>query len=214
MDDDNKIRERVRQVLTEMDCSIKDLADKMGINNSNLSRKLHGFIPFTERDYRKLGKNCHVNIKWLTTGDGDMFVKKEEMIPEKPDGVPFYEADFAGGFVEFDDNASYPTTYINMPGMMGATCWCRVSGNSMSPLINNGDLICLKLIEDWDVFLNYGDVYAIDTITNQRTVKRVGRGSTESRLKLIPDNKKVDEQEIEKSSIRKIFKVIGVAKLL
>lgn len=196
--------------------TVNSFAKEIGVDPANLSKKIKGKQNFTRRDRIALQLRSYINYKWLETGEGPMLKASPASVAARQpvSGVPFYNADFAGGFVEFEDKAEYPTAYINMPGMQNATCWCRVSGNSMNPLISNGDLICLKVVEDWDKFLDYGDVYAIDMVTGQRTVKRIGRGSTEENIKLIPDNKEADTQEIEKASIRRMFKVCGVMKVL
>lgn len=47
----------------------------------------------------------------------------------------------------------------------------------MSPTINNGDIIALKEVSDWKVFMPMNEIYAIETTNDLRTIKviRVGK---------------------------------------
>lgn len=157
-----------------------------------------------------------LNLNWVRTGEGEMLKPAATSAPSKlsPDkGVPFYDLDFACGFLDYLDATTVPTSYVNLPGTEDSTCWCRASGNSMQPQIDNGDYVCLKRIDD-PSFLVFGDTYAFDCTNGMRTIKKLGRGSQPDTFRLIPVNKEVDEQDIPLSIIRHIFRVIAVAKYL
>ena len=84
----------------------------------------------------------------------------------------------------------------------------------MKPFISNGDIIALKEIDDWQSFLPMNEVYAIMTTNDLRTVKVVRKGSDDEHLTLHAYNEEYEDQEISKSSITKVFKVIGALKTM
>ena len=128
------------------------------------------------------------------------------------DGVPYYDVDFECGFDELINlGAPNPDYMIRMPGYEKATLWCNATGHSMAPEVNNGDIIALRRVEDTS-FLPYGEIYAIVTTNNLRTVKRLGRSDKPGHLRLIPTNKDYDEQDIPLSKILHIYRVMGAMK--
>lgn len=154
-----------------------------------------------------------INETWLLTGKGEMYNGGEPK-PEKSytDGVPYYDVDFKLGFDELvHPGAPNPEYLIRMPGYEKATMWCNASGDSMSPEINNGDIIALQRIEDFS-FLPFGDVYGFITTNGMRTIKRLGRSAHDGFYRLIPTNKEYDEQEIPVNKIALVYRVMGTMK--
>lgn len=150
---------------------------------------------------------------WLLTGEGDMYANNEPK-PEisYTDGVPYYDEMFECGFNELvAPNSESPEYLIKMPGYEKATLWCNASGASMEPEISNGDIIAMRRIEDFS-FLPYGDIYAFITSNGMRTIKRLGRSSDPTCYRLIPTNKEYDEQDIPKSMIQIVYRVLGAMK--
>ena len=85
----------------------------------------------------------------------------------------------------------------------------------MEPEITHGDIIALRKIEDWR-FIPYGEVYAIVTKNDMRTVKRIGPSSDPDCFMLIPTNKSPEyaPQEIRKEDILHVYEVMGCMKKL
>lgn len=84
-------------------------------------------------------------------------------------GTPYYDVDFIGGFDEvFNSQVNIPATNIVIRGFEKASLWCNVTGHSMEPKINHGDIIALRQCTLNDI--QYGEIYAVvlDTI---RTIK-------------------------------------------
>ena len=175
-----------------------------------------------------------LNKVWLLTGDGEMLnyeidktddpppqmitLSKTENLPVKSytSGVPYYNVDFLGGFdIVINDQTIVPEYCIDFKQYNKATCWCDITGHSMEPEINSGDIIALKEIEDFS-FLPYGEIYAIITSNGIRTVKRIGPASSPDMYALIPTNKSPEYgiQEIPKEMIVRVFSVLGCMKKL
>ena len=123
-------------------------------------------------------------------------------------GTPYYDVDFIGGFDEvFNSQVNIPATNIVIRGFEKASLWCNVTGHSMEPKINHGDIIALRQCTLNDI--QYGEIYAVvlDTI---RTIKILRRSPDPDKLRFIPINTNdYDEQEFDKSRIINVFEVIG-----
>lgn len=184
-------------------------------------------------------KYPQINESWLLTGEGEMLIGENTASQDKTSeqaessantsqetdeqpkvnftiGVPYYNVDFIGGFdLVLNDQTIKPEYLIDFRKYNDATCWCNVTGHSMEPEINHGDIIALKKIED-PSFLPLGEVYAIVTTNDMRTIKRLGKGDDKEHYNLIPTNKSPEYgvQEIPKKMIRTIFQVLGCMKRL
>lgn len=150
---------------------------------------------------------------WLLTGKGEM-IKQDDAadtptVSNNPSiGTPYYDVDFLGGFSEiFNSQVSIPSTNIIIKGFEKADLWCNVTGHSMEPRINHGDIIALRRCTLDDI--QYGEIYAVvlDTI---RTIKILRKASDPQHLRFIPINTQdYDEQEFDKERIIHIYEVVG-----
>ena len=135
-------------------------------------------------------------------------------VTDKPKGAPYYNVDFIGGFdLVFNDQTVNPEYYIDCkPYNREGVLWCNITGHSMEPEIHHGDMIALREIKDWKDFIVYGEIYAIVTKNDLRTVKTIRRGSSEDKYLLVPVNTDYDEQEIKKEDVSRMFEVLGSIK--
>lgn len=158
---------------------------------------------------------------WLLSGEMPILKTGNNKDVEQPvisyaKGVPYYNVDFLGGFdLIVNDQTINPEYYIQFKPYDKATCWCNITGHSMEPEINHGDIIALREITDAS-FLPYGEIYAIVTTNDMRTVKRIGPSSSPDNYALIPTNKSPEYgiQELPKNMILRIFEVMGCMKRL
>lgn len=157
---------------------------------------------------------------WLLTGEGEMLVqKKEEALPvpktSYTTGRPYYNVDFIGGFdLIINDQTIIPEYNIDFaPYNQDGVFWCNITGHSMEPKVSHGDIIAIKEVSDWQSYLTMGEIYAIVTTNELRTVKIVRKGASDDVFRLIPINTAdFDEQDISKSMILRIFEVLGCMK--
>lgn len=215
------LTERIEKLMSDRGQTRNAFSSSVGIGASNFNRKMLGKQPFTKRDFSLIANATGVNREWLEFGIGDMGELQQPSTPTKAEpsqtsnGQPFYDVDFLLGFNEaYNDTTNVPSRYISVPGYEKADFWCRTSGDSMKPLINSGDIIALKEVVDWNVFLPLNEVYAIVTTNDMRTVKMVRRGSDDLHFLLHAINEEFGDQEIPKAAIMKVFKVIGALKTM
>lgn len=139
-------------------------------------------------------------------------IETPSIITDTPNGAPYYDVDFCGGFdLVLNDQTYSPAGYINLPQYNKVDNWANITGHSMEPLISNGDIIALRKVEDWQTYLLYGEIYGIMT-DEWRTVKRIRKAKNPEYILLEPINKEYDEQEIPKSIIRGVWQVLGSVK--
>lgn len=214
----NNNGERIAKIIQQFCESKADFARKVGEkpqtvsnwvardNGNNVLNKIIEAFP-------------QINKDWLMTGHGDMLISGNKVTAPQisyTKGVPYYNVDFIGGFdIVLNDQTINPEYLIDFQKYNEATCWCNVSGHSMEPEINNGDIIALKKIEDFS-FLPLGEVYAIVTTNGMRTIKRLGPSQNPECYTLVPTNKSPEYgiQELPKDMIEHIFQVLGCMKRL
>ena len=124
-------------------------------------------------------------------------------------GAPYYDVDFLGGFdITFNDQTINPEYNIDFkPFNKKGVRWVNITGHSMEPRINHGDIMAIKECRLEDV--QYGEIYAVvlDTI---RTVKILRKSKSPDRMRYVPINEEnYDEQEYDNSRILRIFEVLG-----
>lgn len=141
----------------------------------------------------------------ITINEGDEAQRSVSLDPSK--GTPYYDVDFMGGFNEIiNSQTTVPTCNIIVPGFEKATLWCNVTGHSMEPKINHGDIVALRQCSVQDI--QYGEIYAV-VLDTFRTIKILRRGSSSDVLRYVPINPAFDDQEFPVSRILHIFEVLG-----
>lgn len=196
------------------------IASQLGVSQPYVNALLTGRKAFGKSQAKKWGDLYGLSPSWLLTGEGPMLKEEKEkeeeyeLLPRitEDKGRPYYDVDFLGGYGEFaDDPASAPVTYMidYPPYNKEGVFYMNVRGDSMSPEINSGDLVALRPIEAWYDFLLLGKVYAIVTLSGQRTIKRLRRGSDSEHYTLEPINPAYESQEIPKTQIERVFEVLG-----
>lgn len=201
-------------------------ADKLGVSEGNIRGYIKGVVPKADV-LEKIVRTCDISSEWLLTGKGEMKISRPHQIKiekneendekksdlpkislEKGEGKPYFDVDFLGGFDEvFNSQVSVPDCNVIVPGFEKAQVWCNVTGHSMEPKINHGDIIAMRECSVDDI--QYGETYAVvlDTI---RTIKILRKGSSPDVLRYVPINTTdFDEQEYPIARIQKIFEVIG-----
>ena len=217
------IKDKILAYLNEKGIRKSDFFEVTGIQSSNFKGKNMLSQPGGDMIVKILTLYPDLSADWLLRDRGDMFNNPSKEngenfseISEKTSakvsfdpqiGTPYYDVDFLGGFNElFCNQTAVPACNVLVPGFEKASVWCNVTGHSMEPKINHGDIIALHECTINDI--QFGEIYAVvlDTI---RTIKILRRGSSSDVLRYVPINPDFDEQEFPVSRIIKVFEVIG-----
>lgn len=218
------ILSRIQEIASNEGITIGAMERTIGASKGVLSRAINNGTDIQAKWLSIIAENYpRYSTGWLLTGAGSMlkddlngiktideanpsFMPTTSMNPSV--GTPYYDVDFIGGFDEvFNSQVNIPATNIVIRGFEKASLWCNVTGHSMEPKINHGDIIALRQCTLNDI--QYGEIYAVvlDTI---RTIKILRRSPDPSKLRFIPINTEdYDEQEFDKSRIMNVFEVIG-----
>lgn len=210
------ILSRIQEIASTEGITIGALERQIGASKGVLSRAINNGTDIQSKWVQIIVENYpRYSPRWLMTGRGEMLENKEGATQAPPSvsydpevGKPYYDVDFLGGFSEiFNSQVTVPTTNIVIRGFEKADLWCNVTGHSMEPKINHGDIIALRRCRLEDI--QYGEIYAVvlDTI---RTIKILRRSKDPQQLRFIPINTQdYDEQEFPMSRITHIFEVVG-----
>lgn len=208
-----KILPRIQQIAQHEGITIGAMERSIGASKGVLSRAIANGTDIQAKWIEAIVENYpRYSEEWLLTGRGAILkqdnVVNSPIISNVPSvGTPYYDVDFIGGFNEiFNDQTTIPATNIVVRGFEKADLWCNVTGHSMEPKINHGDIIALHQCTLSDI--QYGEIYAVvlDTI---RTIKILRKSPDPTKLRFIPINTDFDEQEFDKSRIVNVFEVIG-----
>ncbi len=218
------ILSRIQEIASNEGITIGAMERTIGASKGVLSRAINNGTDIQAKWLSIIVENYpRYSTGWLLTGAGSMLKDDLNGIQTADEansstlpttsmnpsiGTPYYDVDFIGGFDEvFNSQVNIPATNIVIRGFEKASLWCNVTGHSMEPKINHGDIIALRQCTLNDI--QYGEIYAVvlDTI---RTIKILRRSQDPSKLRFIPINTEdYDEQEFDKSRIVNVFEVIG-----
>ena len=188
-------------------------------------------------------KCVNVSPDWLLTGNGPMFKTKgtpdvsptgdgDHSSPNDKDkitnkqgkeakrstnGIPLIPLDAVAGFPATDNELAYLEDcerYI-IPEFeaKGANFLIRVSGDSMMPLYNNGDIIACRKIHDI-LFFQWGGVYVLET-SQGVIVKYVEEPEkNDDCILCVSENPRFKPFQLPKSDIRSLSTIIGLVRLV
>lgn len=218
------ILSRIQEIASNEGITIGAMERTIGASKGVLSRAINNGTDIQAKWLSIIVENyTRYSTGWLLTGAGSMLKDDLKGIQTADEanpstlpttsmnpsvGTPYYDVDFIGGFDEvFNSQVNIPATNIVIRGFEKASLWCNVTGHSMEPKINHGDIIALRQCTLNDI--QYGEIYAVvlDTI---RTIKILRRSPDPGKLRFIPINTEdYDEQDFDKSRIVNVFEVIG-----
>lgn len=206
---------RIAQLADKEKITITQLERVIGASKGVLSRASKNDTDIQSKWITKIVENYPLyDACWLLTGKGDMLNNNTLAIStDNQKGVPYYDVDFSGGFnAIFNNQTLLPDHNIVFAPFSDAQLWCNVTGNSMAEKINHGDIIALKELQNWEENILYGEIYAV--VTEQlRTIKIIRKSEDINALRLVPINTQdFDENEVKKSSVLKVFSVLGAIK--
>lgn len=206
------LKDLVNEIANEKGMTRDEFAEKLGMSRQNLY-SIYGKEVFDDKFILQLEKAGVVNAKKVfTRGMGsDRFMQVVQNLPRRTDaGVPYLgDLDIFAGAQDISnaDLSEYITEYISIPGFKEAKYYVNVRGNSMYSKYAAGDIIAIKDAPNMNE-IQFGQVYVVITNDN-RVLKYVRKGKDDKYLKLVSENPKFDDMEVERKNIRAMFLVLG-----
>lgn len=207
------IQTRLKQLREALGLNKNQLAVKLGIDNGNLSRYESGKVkPNSEFYERLVDKFGAVNLSWLISGEGEMFIQKITA-PEKAKirSIPLFAYVYCGSPASQWDTDKVKE-YMQLPALTkyGEAFGLIAKGDSMAPYINPYDvLICVDkpdLIKDRTAVVCV--FKSVDTIeANAKLIKRDKKAGS---VMLYSINTKYEPEIYDEDEILKIYKVVRI----
>ena len=219
--DNSCIISRVRYLMGELRLKQNAFAARIGCDVTNLSKQMNGKLPMSDSFINKIVVNTGVSKEWLVNGDGVPFGKHNS--PEavtlgihsaEAEGMPVYDLDVTAGPLTrermFADDRIIGR--IAMPGVERDCRVVRVSGDSMQPVISNGDYIAVREVNDLSI-IYWGQIYVV-LLDDYRMVKYLRRHPDDSMVVLRSANPAYDDIDVPKTAIRGLFFVSKIVKVV
>lgn len=128
--------------------------------------------------------------------------------------IPYYEIEAVAGLnMLFDNqNSQIPIDYINVPNAPKCDGALSIRGDSMYPILKAGDIICYKIIREFQD-VRFGEMYLLDiedSSDRYLTVKYIQRSDLgDDYYKLVSHN----PNHQPKDELRTHIKAIGIVKI-
>ncbi len=208
----------------------KNKSDKKGLTFTTIAKELFGgksvghIINLYLRDERIIKHEeakifCslfNINTEFMLEGEGEPFQNQQVGNSDLAPAINYRNQILYTTAQAFASSAEEMQTkndceYFQIPGLQGEFIAFSVSGNSMQPTLQDGDIIICRELHNGDT-LKDNDIYTI-CANNAIMVKRVQQIWDKSRrqvlkLKLISDNYlEHDPRFLDKQEVSKVWKV-------
>lgn len=208
---EQSVIQRVKDLIASKDLTPRSFAERINFNYSTLNNYLTGRRTNINVDLVKsiVSSYDDINPDWLLTGSGEMYLSNEPQphpVKQSKRDIPYYEKlPVSAGQIEVVLQEANPSGYMFIPGVH-AIAFFPVIGCSMSPRINEGDIIGVDNINSWET-PDPDKIYLI--ITNEdRMIKHLQADANDPEiLWAISDNKSFDKFKILKENIKYIYRV-------
>jgi len=217
-----EIIDRIKYLMREMGLKQTQLSKRIGVDTSNLSKYMNARMPLSESFINRLVVNMGVNKQWLIDGTDTPFEKTPVHIDSNQSqmmllngavaaggaGTPVYDIDATAGTADrrtelFDND--HIVGWVNLPAISPDCRIVRVSGDSMSPVIYNGDYVAVRKVANMQQIF-WGQIYIV-TLEDFRVVKYVRRHTDPQMVVLRSENPNYDDMEVLRSDIRDMLLV-------
>ena len=215
-----EIIDRIKYLMKEMGLKQVQFAERIGVDTSNLSKYLNAHMPLSESFLNRLVVNLGVSKEWLLDGTDLPFGKTpvrvdgEVMASANGGGTPVYDVDVTAGVASGRNElfaSENSVGWVNLPNMSPNCRIVRVSGDSMAPVINDGDFVAVREVSNPNQ-IYWGQIYVVQ-LDDFRLVKYLRRHSDPNMVVLRSENPNYDDMDVRRSDIHEMLLVQHVLQL-
>lgn len=214
------IKEKILTYIAIKGISKSDFFTNIGVAPSNFKGKNLTSQLGGDAIVKVLTSYPDINPNWLLLGEGSMCRDEQEeediaVCAKEQPVVDLYEGKAKRGLPYYDkDMVEFCGTDTEAPACLSlddyfcqhADLYCTCCEHSMSPCIRYGDILALKEVRIEDIL--YGEVYAI-LMERERLIRQIKSSHDDLSLTFIPYNSDFEPQIFKKSSIIKVYRVVG-----
>jgi repressor LexA len=212
------IGDRIRDARENKEFDQATLADKVGIVTRTLQRWEKGEQIPDGISITRIAKATNVHPHWLLTGEGEMYPapsRPANVFPlptanprrEKLVDLPLISA-VPAGRVATMFHPDYADEYVTVDDVKDPQAFAlRVKGNSMSPRIEDGDVVVVSP----SAAVSNGDI-AVVRVDGEDTLKKVKFEG--NYVHLIPLNTEFEPVTVKKKDVNFVWKVVKLIKEL
>ena len=212
---------RIKYLMKEMGVRQVQFAERIGVDTSNLSKYLNAHMPLSDSFLNRLVVNLGVSKDWLIDGIDLPFGKTPVRIENgvaistaSEAGTPVYDVDATAG-VSSGRNELFSSEnivgWVNLPNMSPHCRIVRVSGDSMSPVIMDGDFVAVREVSNPNQ-IYWGQIYVVQ-LDDFRLVKYVRRHTDPNMVVLRSENPNYDDMDVRRTDIHEMLLVQHVLHL-
>lgn len=212
---------RIKYLMKEMGVRQVQFAQRIGVDTSNLSKYLNAHMPLSESFLNRLVVNLGVSKEWLMDGTDLPFGKSVVRVESgatpgagTETGTPVYDVDATAGSAS-GRNELFATEnivgWVNLPNVSPHCRIVRVSGDSMAPVIMDGDFVAVREVSNPNQ-IYWGQIYVIQ-LDDFRLVKYLRRHSDPNMVVLRSENPNYDDMDVRRTDIHSLLLVQHVLHL-
>ena len=180
-----------------------EIAEFLGTSKGYISQVLSGKSRLSAANISKLAKHPSWNI---------IFTEKTEE-GCKVERVPLYNFDAVAGLHRsndvFDTAENIIATIPFLNAIKGDVA-ITVTGDSMLPKYESGSILLLRPVDRWREYFGYGNCFVLLLEDGRRVLKQIQKVNGDNEKVLcVSINEKYPAEELPKSMIVKVFKVIA-----
>lgn len=215
----DKFKNRLIEALNLRKMSAAELSRLSGIDEGTLSNYKKGKYEPKQRKLESIANSLNVSIAWLMGADVPMEKEIKYSSPVVTDDVIAFpvSGSIAAGYdcianedsYFYNDSVEIPKSYLN-GREKDEFMVLRISGDSMYPLYQNGDVV---LILKQSTLNRSGDIGAVIYNDDCATIKKIEFVYGEDWMRLVPINPSYKPEMIQGEQLEHC-RVIGIPKLL
>ncbi len=207
---------RIKYLMKEMGVRQVQFAERIGVDTSNLSKYLNAHMPLSDSFLNRLVVNLGVSKEWLLDGTDLPFGKTPVRVDNgtalatasSETGTPVYDVDATAG-VSSGRNELFSSEnivgWVNLPNMSPHCRIVRVSGDSMAPVIMDGDFVAVRELSN-PTQIYWGQIYVVQ-LDDFRLVKYVRRHTDPNMVVLRSENPNYDDMDVLRTDIHEMLLV-------
>lgn len=203
------VEERIRQYCEYKRISIRQFEIQSKLSNGYVSSMRKG-LGVTKLE-NVLNAFPDLNREWLLYGEGQMLRNELKSFDNKISSkkairnVPVYELTATAGFSNiYNDCKTEAIQYLTIPNLPPVDGALYARGDSMSPLIESGDIVVFKKVELSPLNILWGNIYIVSYTLdgdNYTVLKYIRQSSRNGYIRLESFNSRYDPQEIPAQAV-------------